>query len=382
MSIWSWQCHGGESALRCEHTLPPVECSTCEPELHDHVPIDIGRQALPTLGSPVDIDGLPLEKQGGNMMRLYAVPNSEDYSKIYDDDEVHCQQVCWEPVKVGKLLLLTSQSSCLSVTVRLEDTAMYVIREESGKRLWRSISPFMSLVECNAMIDDGKETLLDSGAGFKVTFLSQNDMDDVHFVFLCTGDVNCGQLRESWMTAFCGVIARLSASLFPVFYISTHPVHGASWTGSRIMAGYLLRLDSCGLALVYCELQAPKVQSDLGDGHAMLLMYANELCERQVDSLRLTRHTEVVSWRGRSAAIFGVDRCCLAARSPEEKQVWLRAISNLKVKVLVGAPAPSTHELEVFREAVLERVSLLKDTRPLDMCGPLLPTRTVELASP
>eukprot|EP00971_Amphidinium_carterae_P109914 2177292-Amphidinium_carterae.1 len=66
------------------------------------------------------------------------------------------------------------------------------------------MSPFMSLVECNAVIGDGKEAVLESGAGFKVTFLSQNDMDDVHFVFLCSGD----EERESWMKAFCGVIAR------------------------------------------------------------------------------------------------------------------------------------------------------------------------------
>eukprot|EP00971_Amphidinium_carterae_P083490 1652839-Amphidinium_carterae.2 len=75
-----------------------------------------------------------------------------------------------------------------------------------------------------------------------------------------------------------------------------------------------------------CLLRAPStrggVQNDLGDGHAQLLMYANELCERQVDALRLSKDTEVyykssgsclsglgthevVSWRGRSAAIFG-----------------------------------------------------------------------------
>jgi len=62
---------------------------------------------------------------------------------------------------------------------------------------------------------------------------------------------------------------------------------------------------------------------------------------------------------GAHCNVFGIDHHRFCARTVEEKDLWLRAVSNIKVKLMFEAPDPSAEELEVFRGAVWERVEIL-----------------------
>eukprot|EP00403_Amphidinium_massartii_P046957 CAMPEP_0178466924 /NCGR_PEP_ID=MMETSP0689_2-20121128/52152_1 /TAXON_ID=160604 /ORGANISM="Amphidinium massartii, Strain CS-259" /LENGTH=355 /DNA_ID=CAMNT_0020093959 /DNA_START=102 /DNA_END=1169 /DNA_ORIENTATION=- len=336
--------------------------------------VDVAGQVVPTLGGPVDIDGLPLPKHGGMLMRTYVIPSGDE---LQSDPQNAAVEV---PIKEGELILLTGNGQCLDVNLRLLDVGMHVVRAKTQKSLWRSLSPFVTMAEYNFEEKDK-------------SFLSHNEKDDVNFYFLCCGTEAIRQRdRDEWLDCFSSAVQRLTSSLFPAFHIMTYPAYDAPWTKPRIMAGYLLRLEdsSNSLSLVYCELQAPTLpdqgtsdeKADNSGDYATLTMYANELCMYRLCSARIYKNADAVSWRGVNCKIFGIDGCCLAARCEEEKRVWLRAVSNVKVKLSVDAPAPSPQELEVFREAVLERISHIKDAgMPEVPCPPMLPTMTIDVSS-
>jgi len=59
--------------------------------------------------------------------------------------------------------------------------------------------------------------------------------------------------------------------------------------------------------------------------------------------------------------IFELGSFRFSARTNEEKRMWIRALMNVKTKLVCEAPDPSPHELTFFREAVLERLVELQD---------------------
>mmetsp|Transcript_45586 Transcript_45586/g.99104 ORF Transcript_45586/g.99104 Transcript_45586/m.99104 type:complete len:369 (+) Transcript_45586:3-1109(+) len=149
-------------------------------------------------------------------------------------------------------------------------------------------------------------------------------------------------------------IGRVTASLFPPHAIVVSPVPGVPATQTRIMAGYMLYLgDVECVMLFYCELHANS------GGEARMVLYSDEGCEREMMTVFLTDTSVVCTRKGAYCTVFGVDTKLFCARSIEEKDLWLRAVSNVKVKLMFDAPDPSDEELAMYRAAVMERVEAL-----------------------
>ncbi|CAK0801220.1 unnamed protein product [Prorocentrum cordatum] len=135
------------------------------------------------------------------------------------------------------------------------------------------------------------------------------------------------------------------------------------------MAGYLLRSEpGDAVSLCYCELCA------YSRGQALLKVYTDEWCEQEVVSISMTASTAVSTRTGSYCTVFGVDAYRFCARTMDEKELWLRAVSNVKVKLMFDAPDPTDRDLSVFREAVWTRVEQLPaaDECPPSTQDPLL----------
>jgi len=212
-------------------------------------------------------------------------------------------------------------------------------------------SPFSLVEKCQV------KTMQHSSlwAVFKLTVFRQEG-DDRYYYFATTGQ-DAFQERDQWVDEISGAIRRVTQSLFPPHGIAVRPLPGVESTCTRIMAGYLLRcVVGNNVSLVYCELHA------YSGGEAHLAIYKDEWCEREHASLQLTDQTIVSTRKGSYCTVFGVDQNRFCARTREEKELWLRAVSNIKVKLMFDAPDPTSQELAVFRAAILERIVNLEET--------------------
>jgi len=212
-------------------------------------------------------------------------------------------------------------------------------------------------------------------AVFKLAIF-QREGEDLCYYFAITGD-KAREKRDQMIEAIVGAVRQVTLSLFPSQHsIVVSPVPGVRSTSTRIMAGYLLRCQAADhVSLFYCELHAY-----LG-GEARLAAYKDEWCEWELASLLLTERT-VVSTPTSShyCTAFGIDSSRFAARTVEEKNLWLRAVSNVKVKLMFDAPDPTEEDLTVIRSAVQARVESLEQQQYQDIedarelsTNPLLP---------
>lgn len=144
---------------------------------------------------------------------------------------------------------------------------------------------------------------------------------------------------------------RLAAqSLFPPFWILCHPLPFREQT-HRLLAGYLPH--SAGpyvVAVLYW-----------GD-QALLVLYENESCEVALNSVVLNVDAIVAEKVGINCSCFTVEKHDFSSRTLSERKLWLRAISNIKVKLANAAPSPSACELRYFREAIKEHLDEIRAT--------------------
>lgn len=224
-------------------------------------------------------------------------------------------------------------------------------------RVW---SPFSLVEKCQV------KTMQHASlwAVFKLTIFRQEG-DDRYYYFATTGK-DAFKERDQWVEEISNAIRQVTVSLFPPHLITVRPVPGVESTCTRIMAGYLLRSQARdNVMLTYCELHA------YAGGEARLAIYKDEWCEREISSLLLTDQTVVSTRKGSYCTVFGVDTHRFCARTREEKELWLRAVSNIKVKLMFDAPDPTAEELQIFRAAVQERVVKLEGVAagPEDQAG-------------
>lgn len=223
--------------------------------------------------------------------------------------------------------------------------------EEKTNPSGRTWSPFSLVEKCQV------KTMQHSSlwAVFKLTVFRQEG-DDRYYYFATTGK-DAFKERDQWVEEISNAIRQVTLSLFPPHAITVRPLPGVNSTSTRIMAGYLLRSQATDVvALFYCELHA------YAAGEARMSIYKDEWCEREVSILLLTDQTVVSTRKGSYCTVFGVDQHRFCARTRDEKELWLRAVSNIKVKLMFDAPDPTNEELAVFRAAVLERIVKLEST--------------------
>lgn len=220
-------------------------------------------------------------------------------------------------------------------------------RQQTSHTCW---SPFSLVEKCQV------KTMQHSNlwAVFKLTVFRQEG-DDRYYYFATTGK-DAFRERDQWVEDISNAIRQVTLSLFPQHTITVRPLPGAMSTSTRIMAGYLLRSQPTDVvSLYYCELHS------YSNGGARLAIYKDEWCEREVFILMLTDQTVVSTRKGSYCTVFGVDQHRFCARTKDEKELWLRAVSNIKVKLMFDAPEPTDEELAVFRAAVLERIMKLEE---------------------
>jgi len=242
------------------------------------------------------------------------------------------------------------------------------MQTEAYGRTW---SPFSLVEKCQV------KTMQHSSlwAVFKLTVFRQEGHDRYYY-FATTGK-DAFKERDVWVADISNAIRQVTLSLFPPHAITVRPLPGLHSTESRIMAGYLLRsqAEADRVSLFYCELHAYSA------GEARLSIYKDEWCEREVCSVSLTDQTVVSTRKGSYCTVFGIDQHRFCARTCDEKELWLRAVSNIKVKLMFDAPDPTTEDLAVFRAAVLERIvkieNLLSVEPESEPGNGTIPVRTV-----
>merc|ERR1712216_269173 len=106
------------------------------------------------------------------------------------------------------------------------------------------------------------------------------------------------------------------------------------------------RDDVESLSVLFAELHAHQGSS------ARLVLYANEDCEVPVMDIVVTNSSVCCDVVGINCSCFVVDPHHFAAQTPSERKLWLRAISNVKVKIQNSAPDPTYEELEYYRSPI------------------------------
>mmetsp|Transcript_23294 Transcript_23294/g.51163 ORF Transcript_23294/g.51163 Transcript_23294/m.51163 type:complete len:503 (-) Transcript_23294:139-1647(-) len=217
-------------------------------------------------------------------------------------------------------------------------------------RLW---SPFSLIEKCQV-----KSKQNDSQwAIFKLTFF-RREGQDASFYFATAGP-SAEAERDRWVAEIVKAMGNLTLSLFPRFGLSVDPLPERDSTSTRIMAGYLMEGGLCDSAmLVFCELHA------YASRESKLVLYKDEFCEHAVQSIPLCDSSIVSTRKGEYCTVFGINDHLFCARTEEERELWLRAVSNIKVKLMFDAPDPTPEDLEVFRSSVYERIETMAPPLP------------------
>ncbi|CAK9022673.1 Uncharacterized protein SCF082_LOCUS15893 [Durusdinium trenchii] len=179
------------------------------------------------------------------------------------------------------------------------------------------------------------------------------------------------QQRGRWVATIACAIRMLTLSLFPVFKLVTAPSH-LSWTKTRLVAGHMLLFDRTGVTPVFCELHVPL------EGSTTLMAYEDDSCRCLVASLSIDAASVVTERMGVDSSCFTLNGYHFAARSVAEKVFWLRAISNIKVKLRHAMLPTTAEELKYYRLAVEEEILKLPVfslAEPFRMGAPFLKQR-------
>lgn len=192
--------------------------------------------------------------------------------------------------------------------------------------------------------------------------------------FFATQGKEAEMERARWVADVSRALRTLTQSLFPPFRLRVEPLAGMEWTMTRLLAGYLLLYDELGVSLVYGELHCEC------DKSALLAAYEDEHCDVQVLHLSIDSQTCVSERIGVDCSCFSVGDHHFSTRSSAEKMLWLRAISNVKVKLRHKFPQsgnPTGSDLRHYRAAVFEHIRKLPRSAQEDSSerGALLPRR-------
>merc|ERR1712151_1344210 len=95
---------------------------------------------------------------------------------------------------------------------------------------------------------------------------------------------------------------------------------------------------------------------------ARLVLYENELCESLIMDILITESSVCCDVVGINCSCFIVDCHHFASQTPSERKLWLRALSNVKVKIQNRAPEPSAEELMYYRLSIREHIVALEAT--------------------
>jgi len=253
------------------------------------------------------------------------------------------------PIREGGLWHLSAQDRFEPVNFSLYVNG-FAFSTNDGLEASVSLSPF-SLVR-NCRFQSGECSKLKS---FKVSLLEPEPC--CYFAVRSNCEREADEERSDWVLGLSHTILLITDSLLPSFSVTSQPVYGQPHTNRRLMAGYLIhRDDSSSISVLFCELNA-----HLGCT-AKLVLYENEYCECPLMDIHITESSVCCDVVGINCSCFIVDNHHFASQTPSERKLWLRALSNVKVKIQNRAPDPSPEELEHYRTSIREHIGALEAT--------------------
>mmetsp|Transcript_2038 Transcript_2038/g.4906 ORF Transcript_2038/g.4906 Transcript_2038/m.4906 type:complete len:497 (-) Transcript_2038:110-1600(-) len=293
----------------------------------------------PRKGDPLDPQLDPLSE--GDV----APPASLGLTSYYERADQPMRGV---PIREGRLWLLSTEEEVEPINLSLYINGIAFAHR--GREISVSFSPFGLVRNCKFQTTGQGCTELASFKCFKVSLFTQG----ICFYFGVQGncETDSENERSLWVLDVSRAMRLVTQSLFPVHGISCNPVKSSSSTYRRLMAGYLIHYDGGSIASVmYCELHPQRSSST-----AKLVFYEDELCQVQLDEIVITERSCCCEKVGINCSCFSIEEHQFSSRTLSERRLWLRAISNLKVKLQNRAPSPTDEELGHYRIAIQEHV--------------------------
>lgn len=254
------------------------------------------------------------------------------------------------PIREGCLWHLSAQDRFEPITFSLYVNGFSFSTADGTAEASVSLSPF-SLVR-NCRFQSGECSKLKS---FKVSLLEPDPC--CYFAVRSGCEREAEEERSDWVLGLSHTILLITDSLLPTFSVTCDPLPGVPATARRLMAGYLIHRDNASLiSVIFCELHAHSGVS------ARMVLYENELCESSILDILITESSSCCDVVGINCSCFVVDCHYFASQTPSERKLWLRALSNVKVKIQNRAPEPSDEELQHYRTSIREHISALEAT--------------------
>lgn len=267
-----------------------------------------------------------------------------------------------KPLRSGELWFLRSEATAEKVTVALYVNGIAILHR--GQEVRACFSPFILVRNCKFQ-DSSASNQLSALKIFKIFFYSRSLC--YFFGVQANTEEEAEEERQSWVLDTAKVVHMVTQSLFPPYSISCEPVCAAAATARRLMAGYVIFNTGDDVATVlYGELSPHTQDTDM----ARLAFYENERCQKLAMEIYLAVGSNCFEKVGVNCSCFCINGHDFAARSIGERKLWLRAISNMKVKLQNAAPAPSREDIRHYREAIEDQIqqldSSLESRSPLD----------------
>ena len=284
----------------------------------------------------------PPEFEETNVISYPPIHGRLSYSLLAD------QPLRGTPIREGDLWHLSTEERVDPVHVSLHVNGFRF--QLDGQEMAISLSPFTLVRNCKFQSTYPMLNVADFKI-FKVSLFAQGAC--YYFGVRGENEREAEELRSRWVLDISRAMRLVTQTLFPPFQISCRPVDAVPSTHSRLMAGYLVHFDDCFTASVlYCELHV-QTQPD----HTRIVMYENESCRQQLAEIYVTDRSICCEKIGINCSCFSVEDHQFSARTLGERKLWLRAISNLKVKLQNSAPVPSSSETWHYRNAVQEHAT-------------------------
>ncbi|OLP91141.1 hypothetical protein AK812_SmicGene27181 [Symbiodinium microadriaticum] len=342
---------------KCEEggqDFSPVEIVVVQPTLQDSLDVRVK-------GKDVDSDSEG-EDCKFDLNELVVAPGSY---KVVSTATLH------EPaLRTGSVWYLQAQPGdesalqrVVQVTLSIHINGIGIRQVDECSTTSLAWSPFSLVQACRLHSVEADESLPGSRL-FKIV-----DFHNAKSLLFAVSGPDCEQERAKWVAAAARALRMMTVSLFPVHRLVTEPVPNLEWTKTRLLAGYMLLFDRSGLTTVFCELHAP-VEDAAG-----FIAYEDHSCSALVARLTIDSICHISERLGVDCSCFTLNDQNFAARSVAEKTLWLRAISNVKVKLRHAIMPTSNLEMRHYRAAIAEQAAKLPNlmlSKELQAKGPFL----------
>lgn len=256
-----------------------------------------------------------------------------------------------QPMREGELWFLSTEDKVDPVTFSLYINGFSFWHDDQETSI--SLCPFALVRNCKFQ---STYPSLGSLSDFKIFKVSLFALGRCYYFGVRGADERQAEdARSRWVLDISRAMRLVTQSLYPPFVITCDPAPHVPSTKRRLMAGYLIHCDGGYVASVlYCELH-PHC-----DDKAKIVMYESETCQTPATDVYITERSICCEKIGINCSCFSIEEHQFSTRSIAERKLWLRAISNLKVKLQNRAPTPAVEELRTYRESIREHLGDMK----------------------